>query len=293
MSEYKKRPSVSVIIPVHNEAMNIGELLDQINSIKKSDWEIVVIDDGSNDDSASIARGKGACVVLHPYCIGNGAAIKSGLRKVKGDIVVMMDGDGQHSPEDIPRLLKEMDSYDMVVGARDWSSQSGFMRAVGNKIYNIFAGYVAKIKIPDLTSGFRAVKRKIAVRYIYMLPNTFSYPTTLTLSFMRAGHRVGFVPITTRARKGESKIHIIRDGVRFFLIISRIATVFSPFRVFLPISGILFLFGVAYYLYWLIVAHRFTNMALLLILLSVIIFLMGLISEQIAQLRYEKTEDTE
>ncbi len=223
--------------------------------------------------------------------MGNGAAIKTGLRRARGEVVVMMDGDGQHKPEDIPRLLKEMDRYEMVVGARGWGSHSGIHRGLANKIYNILASYVANRKIEDLTSGFRAAKREIAKRYIYMLPNTFSYPATLTLAFIRSGHSVGFIPITTQERRGRSKIKIFRDGVRFFLIISRIATIFSPFRIFLPVSIFLFLLGLGYYLYWFITVHRFTNMSLLLLLLSVIVFLMGLISEQITQLRYDRTEE--
>lgn len=287
----KAHPRVSIIIPVHNEAENIGELLDKINHIKEEDWEVLVIDDLSEDNSASIAKEKGAKVISHPYCMGNGAAIKTGLRRARGDIVVMMDGDGQHKPEDIPRLLKEMDRYEMVVGARGWGSHSGIHRGLANKIYNLLASYVANRKIEDLTSGFRAAKREIAKRYIYMLPNTFSYPATLTLAFMRSGHSVGFIPITTQERRGRSKIKIFRDGVRFFLIISRIATIFSPFRIFLPVSIFLFLLGLGYYLYWFITAHRFTNMSLLLLLLSIIVFLMGLISEQITQLRYDRTEE--
>ncbi len=286
-----ERIKVSVVIPVHNEEASLGTVLEGINRVKGKDWEVIVVDDGSEDGSATIARKKGAKVLSHPYCIGNGAAVKTGIRKAKGEIVVLMDGDGQHNPEEIPGLLEEIRRYDMVVGVRDWNSQADSLRGFGNKVYNLLASYVTGRRIPDLTSGFRAVRRKVLSRYLYLFPNTFSYPATLTLAMIRSGHSVAFVPIKTGKRKGRSKLNPLKDGVRFFLIIAKIATLFSPFRIFLPISGILFVSGVLYYLYWFFTARRFTNMALLLILLSVIVFLMGLISEQINQLRYERTEE--
>ena len=282
---------VSIIIPAYNEEENIGALLERLKGVADDDWEIIVINDCSDDRTPDICLEKGVKVVSHPYRIGNGASIKTGMRSAMGEILVMMDGDGQHKPEDITRLLEGIEKYDMVVGARSWESQSGWSRGLANKVYNFFASYVANRTIPDLTSGFRAVRRKVAKRFIYMLPNSFSYPSTLTLAFIKSGHSVHHIPIETEKREGESKIRPIKDGVRFILIITRIATIFSPFRVFLPISLILFVVGVTYYLYWFVVARRFTNMALLLILMSVIVFLLGLVSEQISQLRFERTED--
>ncbi len=282
---------VSIIIPAYNEAENIGALLKRLKGVASNDWEIIVINDCSDDRTPDICLEYGVKVVSHPYRMGNGASIKTGMRNAVGEILVLMDGDGQHKPEDIIRLLEGMEKYDMVVGARNWESQSGWSRGLANKVYNFFASYVANRTIPDLTSGFRAVRRKVAKRFIYMLPNSFSYPTTLTLAFIKSGHSVDHQPIETEKREGESKIRPLKDGVRFILIITRIATIFSPFRVFLPISLILFVVGAMYYLYWFIVAHRFTNMALLLILMSVIVFLLGLVSEQISQLRFERTED--
>ncbi len=282
---------VSIIIPAYNEAENIGALLKRLKGVASDDWEIIVINDCSDDGTPDICLENDVKVVSHPYRMGNGASIKTGMRNAVGEILVLMDGDGQHKPEDVARLLDGMEKYDMVVGARSWKSQSGWSRGLANKVYNFFASYVANRTIPDLTSGFRAVRRKVAKRFIYMLPNSFSYPTTLTLSFIKSGHSVDHVPIETEKREGESKIRPLKDGVRFILIITRIATIFSPFRVFLPISLILFVVGATYYLYWLVVAHRFTNMALLLILMSGIVFLLGLVSEQISQLRFERTED--
>jgi len=285
--------SVSIIIPAHNEEVNIGALLDELMEIKKKNWEIIVVNDGSDDNTGALAAEKGATVITHPYAMGNGAAIKAGMRAAKGDIFLMMDGDGQHSPADIPRFLDELKRCDMVIGARDWKGQSSFHRGIANRLYNFLASYVAHRMIPDLTSGFRAVKSSIARRYIYMFPNTFSYPTTITLAMMKSGHSVTYLPIEVRQRKGTSKIRIFSDGVRFLLIIAKIATVFSPFRVFMPISIFLFVTGVFYYLYVYITLHRFTNMVLLLFFMSVLVFLLGLISEQINQLRYDRTEKTD
>jgi glycosyltransferase involved in cell wall biosynthesis len=281
----------SIIIPVHNEEENISGLLEKLKKVMKDNWEVIIINDGSEDRTAEICKEKGFEVVTHPYNMGNGAAVKTGMRIANGEVFVMMDGDGQHRPEYIEKLLARIDKYDMVVGSRNWEGQSTRLRGIANKVYNLLASYVANRKIPDLTSGFRAVKGNIAKKYIYLLPNTFSYPSTLTLSMMKSGHSVLYVPIETGKRQGRSKIRVFEDGVRFFLIISKIATIFSPLRVFTPLSIFLFLFGVVYYIYWFIIAHRFTNMALFLLIISVIVFLMGLISEQINQLRFDRTED--
>jgi glycosyltransferase involved in cell wall biosynthesis len=230
----------------------------------------------------------GANVIRHPYNIGNGAAIKTGMRAARGRLLVLMDGDGQHKPEDIPRLLAEAKRYHMVVGARAKGSKLRFHRYIANVIYNLLASYVTRFKVKDLTSGFRVLSRLEALRYIDLLPNTFSYPTTLTLAFLRSGLTVKYVPIQTLYRAGQSKISLIKDGVRFLLIITKIATLFSPFRVFLPVSIFFFLGGTANYFYTYVTQHRFTNMSVFLLTTAVIIFMLGLISEQIALLRMER-----
>jgi glycosyltransferase involved in cell wall biosynthesis len=233
----------------------------------------------------------GANVWKHPYNIGNGAAIKTGLRYASREWVLMMDADGQHKPEDIAKLLAYKDDYDMVVGARTKASETSWYRDLANFLYNWLASYVTKYKIEDLTSGFRLVKNERIRKYIYLLPNTFSYPSTITLAYLRSGLTIKYVPIQSLARKGKSKIKLFRDGVRFFLIITKIATLFSPFRIFLPVSILFFLTGLGYYLYTYITMHRFTNMSMLLLSSSVIIFMMGLVSEQISQMRYDRVED--
>lgn len=281
---------VSVIIPVFNEAQNLGQLLDRLKSVRLSAAEVIVVDDGSTDASAEIAEKSGARVVRHPVNIGNGAAIKNGIRAARGRRVVLMDGDGQHQPEDIPKLLAGLGRYHMVVGARAKGSRLRFHRYAANILYNAFASYVTNFKIADLTSGFRALSRKDALKFLDLLPNTFSSPSTLTLAFLRSGLPVQYVPIQTLYRSGQSKISLIADGIRFFLIITKIATLFSPFRVFLPVSAFFFLTGIGYYLYTYITEGRFTNMAVFLLTTGVIIFMMGLVSEQIALLRMEQRQ---
>lgn len=280
----------SIIIPVYNEAENLKKLLGQIHAVGLPDSEIIVVDDGSIDGSAEIAMAAGANVVRHPYNIGNGAAVKSGMRAAKGRFIVMMDGDGQHKPEDIPKLLADADRYHMVVGARAKGSKLRMHRNLANMIYNLLASYVTRFKVQDLTSGFRVIRRRDALRFIDLLPNTFSYPTTLTLACLRSGLTVQYVPIQTLYRAGQSKISLVTDGIRFLLIITKIATLFAPFRVFLPVSVFFFLGGIANYIYTYVTQNRFTNMSVFALSTAVIIFMLGLISEQIALLRMERQE---
>jgi glycosyltransferase involved in cell wall biosynthesis len=279
---------ISIIIPVFNEASKLLELLNNIRALRLASSEIIVIDDGSTDGSADTAMAGGANVVRHPYNIGNGAAIKSGIRAARGRLLVLMDGDGQHRPEDIPRLIAEGHHYHMVVGARAKGSKRRFHRYAANTVYNLLASYVTRFNVKDLTSGFRLLSRLDALRFIDLLPNTFSYPTTLTLAFLRSGLTVKYVPIQTLYRAGQSKISLVTDGIRFLLIITKIATLFSPFRVFLPVSIFFFLGGMTNYIYTYVTTHRFTNMSVFLLTTAVIIFMLGLISEQIALLRMER-----
>lgn len=279
---------VSIIIPCYNESQSVGNVIQKIRALLP-DAEIIAVDDGSSDNTAEEALRAGATVYRHPYNIGNGAAVKTGIRKATGEILVFMDADGQHDPEDVPRLLTHLPAYDMVVGARSMQGQATLMRGLGNKIYNWLATYVAKFSVQDLTSGFRAIKADIAKGFIYLLPNTYSYPTTITLGILRSGLSVQYIPIKVRKReKGASHINLIRDGVRFFMIITRICTLYSPMRVFLPVSGSMALLGIFNYAYTYLAQGRFTNMSALMFVGAIVIFMMSLVSEQICQMRYER-----
>jgi len=289
MNDNKKNIAVTILLPALNEESSIGNTISKLRELYP-EFEILVVDDGSTDNTLKVAIEAGANVWPHPYNIGNGAAIKSGLRIARGEWIIMMDADGQHDPEAIAQLLEYKDTFDMVVGARSSSSETSLHRDIANKIYNWFASYVTKFKIVDLTSGFRLVRKSTARQFIYLLPNTFSYPSTLTLGYLRSGRSVKYIPITTKYRIGKSKIKLFRDGTRFFLIIIKIATLFSPLRVFLPISCFFFLTALGYYIYTFITAGRFTNMSALLFNSSIIIFLIGLVAEQISQMRYDKVE---
>lgn len=287
-SSETRGPRLSIIIPAFNEATALGPVLVALRAQPLPAHEIIVVDDGSTDATAAVAAEHGARVIRHPYNIGNGAAVKTGLRAARGTFVLLMDGDGQHPPSGVASLLQPLQDYHMVVAARVRSSEASWYRLLANRAYSWFASYVAQYRVEDLTSGFRAMRRLDALRFVDMLPNTFSYPTTLTLAFLRSGLALKYVTVEFGQRTGESKINLWRDGTRFLLIISKVATLFAPFRVFLPVSAGFFVTGLSYYAYTFLTVHRFTNMAALLLSTSVIIFMLGLISEQIAQLRMDR-----
>lgn len=279
---------ISIVLPAKNESGAIGQTIAQIKRLQLA-HEIIVVNDGSTDNTKHVAENLGAKVVTHPYSKGNGAAIKTGARTATGDIIVFMDADGQHDPNDIPKLLEKINQgYDLVVGARQKGSQASVGRGVANALYNNLATYMTEQKVEDLTSGFRAVRADKFREFLYLLPNGFSYPTTSTMAFFRAGYSVTYVPIHTAKRIGKSHIQPLKDGVRFFLIIFKIATLFSPLKMFLPIAIVLFLMATGWYGYTLFELHRFTNMSALLYTGSIMIFLMGLISEQITALMYKE-----
>lgn len=283
---------LSIIVPAYNEASSIATVIDRIwrvPALQGVHMEVLVIDDGSSDETAVVAQAAGATVIQHPYNIGNGAAVKTGIRHARGRQLVLLDGDGQHAPEDIPRFLEQLEHYDLVVGARTSTSDTHLHRDIANTIYNWLASYVCGRKIEDLTSGFRAVKAHIARSFVYLLPNTFSYPTTITLATVRAGYSLTYIPIDTAKRVGKSKIKLFRDGARFFLIIVKIATLFSPLKVFIPASIIMFLTGFGYGLFKVLFLNlRYGPTAAMLMTMAVLIFMVGLISEQVSQLRYDR-----
>jgi glycosyltransferase involved in cell wall biosynthesis len=284
---------VSVVIPAKNESRSVPALIEKLLALPGLK-EIIVVDDGSTDGTGDIAEKLGASVIRHPYSKGNGAAIKSGARAATGDILLFMDADGQHSPDDVHRLLNKLDQgFDMVVGARQSGSQASVGRGFANKFYNWLASYMTGQKIEDLTSGFRAVRRVKFLQFLSLLPNGFSYPTTSTMAFFRAGYSVCYEPIHAAQREGESHIKPIQDGIRFLLIIFKIGTLYSPLKLFVPIAFALFSLGLGYYGYTFATASRFTNMSALLFTTSLTIFLVGLVSEQITTLMYRDIDQGE
>ena len=277
---------ISVVIPACNEAEAIGSLVQELRQIAR--WrEIIVVDDGSSDGTGDQARAAGASVVRHPYNKGNGAAVKTGIRQARGEFALILDGDGQHRPSDAPRLAAALGEYDLVVGARSGATHATRSRLLGNRLLNWIASYLTGQQIPDLTSGFRAARLEHLREFLHLLPNGFSTPTTTTLAFIKAGHSVRFEPVDARARQGTSKIRLARDGVKFFLILLKVITIFSPLRIFVPISAVAFTVGSVYALWTIATQHHITNSSVLLILMAVVIFLVGLVSEQIATLRFE------
>jgi glycosyltransferase involved in cell wall biosynthesis len=279
---------ISVVLPAKNEAAALAELLPRLR-VAWAHAEIIVVDDGSTDNTAAICEANSVRVVRQPYSMGNGAAIKRGAREATGDILVFMDADGQHDPALIVRLVDRLaQGYDMVVGARDWSGQAGVGRGIANTLYNWLASGITGFDVKDLTSGFRAVRADKFREFLHLLPNGFSYPTTITMAFFRSAYAVAYEPIPVATRIGKSHIRPIRDGIRFLLIIFKIATLYSPLKLFVPASAAFFVLGAGYYFYTFVTIHRFTNMSMLLFSASVIVFLIGLISEQITALTFVK-----
>jgi glycosyltransferase involved in cell wall biosynthesis len=278
--------STSVVVPAFNEEASIGPLVTALRAA--AEWgEILVVDDGSQDATGAHARTAGARVIRHPYNKGNGAAVKTGIRNAAGAFVLIIDADGQHGPADALRLIAHLDAYDLVVGARSVETQATALRRHGNAVLNWTASYLTERPIPDLTSGFRAARRSCLVEFLHLLPNGFSTPTTTTLAFLKAGYSVRFEPIDAGRRQGQSKIRLGADGVAFLLILLKVITIFSPLRIFLPISAAAFSIGALYAVWTILTQSHVTNSSVLLILLSVVIFLVGLVSEQISSLRFE------
>ncbi|MYM64706.1 glycosyltransferase family 2 protein [Pseudomaricurvus sp. HS19] len=279
--------NVSVVIPAKNEAAGLSKILPELMALSCI-GEVLVVDDGSEDATAEVALSYGAKVISSPYSKGNGASIKAGARAAVGEVIIFMDADGQHDPKDIGALLAEYESgYDMLVGARSGSSQASMGRWAANSLYNRLASWMVGRKVEDLTSGFRVVNANKFREFLHLLPNGFSYPTTITMAFFRAGYNVGYKAINVEKRLGKSHISLSRDGIRFLLIIFKIGTLYSPLKIFFPTSVLVGLVGLSYYLFTYITQGRFTNMSALMFTTSLIVFMMGLISEQITSLIYK------
>ncbi|GLQ96680.1 glycosyltransferase family 2 protein [Dyella mobilis] len=282
---------LSIILPAKNEASALAGLLPRLKAAQPV-AEIIVVDDGSTDDTRTVCAQSGVQCISSPYSMGNGAAIKRGARAAAGDILVFMDGDGQHDPADVARLLERLEQgYDMVVGARDWGSQAGVGRGLANTLYNWLATRMTGHPVADLTSGFRAVRADKFREFLHLLPNGFSYPTTSTMAFFRSAYPLAYLPIKAAQRVGKSHIRPLRDGIRFLLIIFKIATLYSPLKLFVPASACFFMLGLLNYAWTFLHEGRLTNMSTLMWSASVIVFLIGLVSEQITALTYTRQRD--
>jgi glycosyltransferase involved in cell wall biosynthesis len=281
---------LSIVLPAKNEAAALATLLPALRQAQP-DAEIIVSDDGSTDETRALCAQHRVTCLSAPYSMGNGAAVKRGARAAGGDVLVFMDADGQHDPADIARLLSKLDEgFDMVVGARNWAGQAGVGRGMANGVYNTLASWMTGFDVADLTSGFRAARADKFREFLHLLPNGFSYPTTSTMAFFRSAYAVAYVPITAAQRVGRSHIRPLRDGLRFLLIIFKIATLYAPLKLFVPASAVFFLFGIAYYIYTFIDSHRLSLMSAAFWSAAVIIFLIGLVSEQITSLTYRKSD---
>lgn len=284
---------VSVVIPAYNEEQVVGKVVREVIEVLASHQlfcEVIVVDDGSADETSRVAREAGATVIRHPYNIGNGAAVKRGIRVASGDVIVMMDGDGQHDPRDIPRFLEHMPQYEMVVGARTAESEGKVHRNLANRVYNAIASYIAGKRVDDLTSGFRAINARIARSVAYLFPRGYSYPSTVTIALFLSGYTVKYVPIKAAARVGKSKIRLLYDGLKFLFIIARVGTFYTPLRLFVPLGGLIFFPGAFYAIYKLMVGKPWTLPIVISLTGGLLIFVLGLISEQIALLRISRSD---
>jgi len=278
--------SVTVVVPAFNEASGIGPVVTALRSAAR--WQdVLVVDDGSTDDTAGAAERAGARVIRHPYNKGNGASVKTAIRSAAGEWILIVDGDGQHRAGDALRLISRLGEYDLVIGARDPRTQATSGRRAGNAVLNWLASYLTERTIPDLTSGFRAARREYLVEFLHLLPNGFSTPTTTTLAFIKAGYNVGFEPIGALPRVGTSKIRFASDGAKFLLILLKVITIFSPLRIFAPLSAAAFALGAGYGLWNFVYHARIPNGAVVLLMFAIIVMLVGLVSEQISSLRFE------
>lgn len=283
--------SISIIIPAKNEYEGLKIILPSLCSLY-SDAEIIIVDDGSVDETLTLCKSYPVKVVSHNYSMGNGASIKTGARHAKGDYLIFMDADGQHSPEEISKLTDKLeDGYDMVVGARSSNGHANIFRRIANIFFSLFSSWVTGHKVEDLTSGFRLIKADKFRDFIFMLPNGFSYPTTITMAMFRAGYSICYVPVTVNDRVGNSHIRPFVDGWKFLLIIFRVGTLYSPLKFFFPSSVFIFLAGFGYYSFTYITTGRFTNMGILLFVISILVLLIGLLSEQLTMILYSNTSD--
>jgi len=282
-----KPESASIIIPVYNEEQGLRVVLNRLKELSAdNNWEVIVVDDGSTDNSVEIANSIGFKVLRQPYNKGYGAALKAGIRIASSEILIFMDGDGQHNPDDIPKLLEEMEHYDMAVGTREKGQRQDWIRKPGKWFLSRVVNFLSGIKIPDVNCGFRSIKKKCAEEFMALYPNGFSFSTTVTLATVKAGYSIKYIPIQVHSRKGrKSTVKQGSDGMRTLLLILRCIVLFNPLKVFFPISAFLFIFGTVFTLYSLVTYLKISNSAIIILLFALIIFFFGLIADQLSVIR--------
>ena len=282
---------VSVVIPAYNEEQAIGATLDALRlslASSRRSYQIIVVDDGSSDRTAAEAAARGVHVVKHRRNRGYGAALKSGALVARGEVVLFYDADNQFDAADVDRMVDELSDHDAALGARTLGSHAPFSRRGGKKLLGWLANYLARTRIPDLNCGLRAIRRHVLLDYLHLLPNGFSASTTTTLVLLKEGHDVRFVPVKVKKRIGTSTVKPIKDGVETALLIVRLTTLLDPFRVFGPVSGVFFLFGLVWGTYYIRLGRGLSTASLFMLVSSIIIFFFGLLADQVASLRRER-----
>ena len=279
--------SVSIIIPAYQEEEAIGQVVANVLRVARElgcPYEVLVVDDGSTDNTGGAARYAGAQVLVHPYNRGYGAALKTGIRAATSRTVLFLDADGQHDPEDIRCLLAERKVYDMVVGARRRSQGAPLWRKPGKLFLGWLANNLTGRNIPDLKSGFRAIAREMALRFLPIMPDGFSFSTTSTIAAFRGGYKVQYIPIQVAHRVGKSTVTMI-DGFKTIMLIIRIVTLFAPLRVFLPVSAATFVLGVGFVIQGYLSAGAASIKGIMVILASILFFLFGILVDQVTAIR--------
>ncbi|MDY0094409.1 MAG: glycosyltransferase family 2 protein [Candidatus Vecturithrix sp.] len=284
--------SMTVIVPVYNEEGAIAQTLDELlPNIENNGWQLIVVNDGSNDGTGQILEhyGNRLRVINHPYNRGYGAALKTGIRAANTELMAICDSDGQHRPEDLMLLYKEASGADIVIGERAPGSRNDLFRVPGKWLLRHAANFIVGRKIADLNSGLRIFRRAFIKKILHLMPEGFSFTSTSTVAAIKMGFLIKFVPIQTRKRIGTSSVRQVRHGFMVLMLILRLAVLFSPLRIFMPISAALTGLGVVYALY-VIATVRLTlaNGALFCLLAALMIFFFGLVVDQISVMRRER-----
>lgn len=290
----EEKIDLSIIVPAYNEETGLDSVLKKLVPVaREHNWPTIVVDDGSDDGTADVARKYEYCTLIQqPYNKGYGAAIKTGVRQVNTEFIMMIDSDGQHNPDDIPKLLNEADKYDMIIGERQKDSQFQLKRRPGKKILSMTANFLSGVNIPDLNCGFRLIRLSAFKEFLHIYPNGFSISTTSTIAFLQGAYSVKWVPITTLERVGrKSNVSMVKDGLATIMLIVRAVTLFNPLKVFLPASFFVFMFGLLWASYGVMVFGRFPNIAIVIMIFGFLLFFFGILADLISMIRRKSPDE--